>query len=105
MAKVTLNPALAKLHGSIDGMVIKNTPHGMVLARRPDMSRVRWSPAQRAHRRRMQAAAEHYRKVMADPEEAARCTARARKLKVPVSSLVMGEYLKAAASAAPRRTT
>jgi hypothetical protein len=99
MAKLTLNSALKQLQGTIDGLIIKHTPHGPVLCRRPDMSRVRWSPAQLAHRRRMQAAAAHYREVMADPGRAARCVARARKLKVPVSSLVMGEYLKAAGAA------
>ncbi len=94
MAKLTLNTALQSLRGGIDGFVIRDTPHGQVLSRRPDMSRVCWSPAQVAHRERMQAAAVHYREVMADPKEAARCIARARKLKVPVSSLVMGEFLK-----------
>lgn len=96
MAKLTLNSALNQISGTIDGWVIKHTPHGSVLSRRPDMSRVRWSLAQRANRQRMQAAAAHYRQVMADPKEAATLVARARKLKMPVSSLVMGEYLRAA---------
>ena len=98
MAKLTLNAALSRLQGSLDGFVIKHTPHGQVLSRQPDMSRVRWSPAQRANRKRMKEAAIHYRKVMADPKEAARSLARARKLKVPVSSLVMGEFLRGGAS-------
>jgi hypothetical protein len=99
MAKLKLHSTLKSLHGALDGLVIKNTPHGQVLARRPDMSRVRWSPAQKAHRQRMQDAALHYRRVMADPVLAARCVAKARRMKVPVSSLVMGAFLKNAKSA------
>jgi hypothetical protein len=47
----------------------------------------------------MQDAARHYRRVMANPVLAARCVAKARRMKVPVSSLVMGEFLKNAKSA------
>ena len=36
---------------------------------------------------------------MADPQQAARCAARAARKKIPVSSLVMGEYLKQAGQA------
>ena len=99
MAKLTLHPSFKNLRGAIDGLIIKNTPYGQVLSRSPDMSRVRWSPAQIANRKRMHAAAAHYRQVMADPKEAARCLARARKAKMPVSSLVMGEFLKRAKTA------
>ena len=44
----------------------------------------------------MKAAAAYYRKVMAEPALAARYVARARRRQIPVSSLVMGEFLKAA---------
>ena len=95
---------LKRLRGSIDGLVIKHTAHGHVLSRRPDMSRVKWSPAQQARRRLMQDAAKHYRKIMTDPKQAARLVAIAAKKKIPVSSLVMGEYLRTAGkSSAPSR--
>ena len=57
MAKAQLNSMLTQLRGSIGGLVIKHTAHGPVLARRPDMSGVQWSPAQLAQRRLMQDAA------------------------------------------------
>jgi hypothetical protein len=42
----------------------------------------------------MKAAAAHYRSVMADPAAADRLRTRAKKLGMPVSSLVMGEFLQ-----------
>lgn len=67
MAKLKLNSALTQLRGEIDGLVIRHTPHGAILSRRPDMSRVKWSPAQKARRKLMQSAAVHYHAVMKDP--------------------------------------
>lgn len=93
MAKVRLNSTLVQLQGAIGGLVIRHTPHGDVLSRSPDMSRVKWSAAQLAQRKRMKAAAQHYRRLMAEPAKAARYVARAAKLRIPVSSLVMGEFL------------
>jgi len=103
MARLTLNSALVQLRGSIDGLVIKHTPQGAVLSRRPDMSRVKWSPAQKARRKLMQEAAEHYRTLMEDPKQASRYRALATKKKIPVSAFVMGEYLKRAAKVLPRQ--
>jgi hypothetical protein len=100
MAKVHLNPALTQLQGTVDGMVIKHTPHGSVLSRRPDMSRVKWSPAQIAHRKLMKDAATHYRAMMADPGKASQCIVRAKKTGVPVSAMIIGEYLKRARNSA-----
>lgn len=94
MAKVQLNALLKQLQGAIGGLVIKQTAHGPILAAKPDMSRVKWSPAQIAQRKLMRAASSHYRRTMEDPKLAAAAMARARKQKVPVSSLVMGEFMK-----------
>ena len=98
MAKLVLNSVLQQLRGSIDNLVVRRTSHGAVLSRRPDMSRVKWSSAQKKQRRLMQEAAQHYRTVMEDPKQAARYRSLAARKKIPVSSLVMGEYLKAAKS-------
>lgn len=94
MAKVELDSLLRNIRGSIGNLVVKRTAHGLVLTRSPDMSKVKWSPAQRARRKLMQDAAAHYRTVMKNPKQAARYRVLAAKQKIPVSSLVMGEYLK-----------
>ena len=85
---------LRQVRSSIGNLAIKHTPHGAVLSRRPDMSKVKWSPAQVARRKLMEEAGVHYRAVMQDPKRAARYSALAAKKKIPVSSFVMGEYLK-----------
>ncbi len=100
MAKLQLNSALRDLRGSLDNLVVRRTPYGKVLSRKPDMSRVKWSPSQLAQRQKMKSAASQYRKLMSDPAQAARHTARAAKLGIPVSSLVMGELLQAPAKEA-----
>ncbi len=80
--------------------MFKHTRHGPLVTKRPDMSRVKWSPAQRAQRQLMQKAARHYREAMLNPKQAAQYRAVAAKQKIPVSSLVMGEYLKNAKKSA-----
>lgn len=97
MAKLTLNSSLTELRGSIEGFVVRHTAHGPILSRRPNMAKVKWSPAQKARRKLMKSAADHYRAVMQDPKVAERYRALAARRKIPVSSLVMGEYLKRAA--------
>lgn len=92
--KLTLNRLVDHLRGSVGRVVVRHTPHGTILSRLPDMSRVKWSPAQKARRKLMQQAADYYRTQMEDPKTAALHRTRAAKKKIPVSSLVMGEYLK-----------
>ena len=99
MAKLKLNSSLTELRGSIEGFVVRHTRHGSILSRSPDMSRVKWSPAQKARRKLMKSAADHYRAVMQDPKQATRYRALAARQKIPVSSFVMGEYLRRAAAA------
>jgi hypothetical protein len=67
MAKVQLDTALASITGSLGKFVYKhyrNDKRGQVLSRKPDISRVKWSPAQRAHRQRMKSAAAFHRQVL-----------------------------------------
>lgn len=99
MAKIQLNSILRELRGSLGDLVIRHTPHGQVVSRKPDMSRVQWSSSQIAHRERMKSAAIEYRKVMSNPVQAARHSARAAKLGIPVSSLIMGEFLRTRSAA------
>jgi hypothetical protein len=94
MAKVDLSSFLSGMSGRVGDFVVRQTPAGLVLSRAPDMSKVKWSPAQRARRKLMRDASVHYRAVMKDPKQAARYRTLAAKKKIPVSSLVMGEFLK-----------
>ena len=95
--KIQLDAALASLSGTLGNLVYKhyrNDKRGHVISRKPDMSRVKWSPAQRAHRQRMKAAAAFHRQVLADPALLKKYTAHAKKNRVNLSAVTMGEVLR-----------
>lgn len=70
MAKAKLNPILLELHGKMGDMVFRRTPRGgMSLIRMADMSRVKWSPAQQANRRRFREAVNLARHALNDPAQ------------------------------------
>lgn len=94
MAKLDLHSFLYRVSGRVGNVVIRQTRTGAVMSRLPDTSKVKWSPAQRARRKLMREAGAHYRAVMSDPAQADRYRALAAKKKIPVSALVMGEFLK-----------
>ena len=68
MAKVTLNPTIREIYGQMDNIVFRRTQDGQIgLMKKPDMSRVVWSPAQEAQRERFRDANRYARAAMADP--------------------------------------
>ena len=97
MPRIELNSALASVRGTMDGWVYKHykaDKRGLVLSRKPDMSGVKPSPAQRAHRQRMRDAAAFHRQVLADPVQLKKYRALAKKLRIPLSAATMGEVLR-----------
>jgi hypothetical protein len=82
MAKVRLHPLLEQRRGSIKGMVFRLSHNGKTsVYLEPDMSRVKWSPAQVAHREKFAAARAYARAAMADPELRTIYTLRSLELK------------------------
>jgi hypothetical protein len=69
MAKVELHPLIKQIRGKLYGdLVLKLSPQGeLIIAKRPDMSKVRWSRAQKAHRQRFKQAVEGAKAALADP--------------------------------------
>jgi hypothetical protein len=97
MPKFKLNTALVSLRGTLDGFVYKhyaNDKRGMVLSRVPDMSGVKPSKAQLAHRQRMKAAAEFHRQVLNDPALLKKYQRIARQKRINLSAATMGEVLR-----------
>ena len=94
MAKLDLHSFLSRVSGRVGDVVVRQTRAGPVVSRLPDTSKMKWSPAQRARRKLMRDAGAHYRAVMSDPKQAERYRALAAKKKIPVSALVMGEFIK-----------
>ena len=69
MTKAKLNPVLELLTGKMGSMVFRRAHTGKLsLIKSPDMSRVKWSPAQKEHRRRFKQAVAYARAAMADPD-------------------------------------
>ena len=69
MAKVKLNPMFEEVHGKFGDMVFRRTRNGgLSLMRKPDMSKVKWSPAQKANRQRFREAMAYAQQALADPQ-------------------------------------
>ena len=82
MAKVRLHPLFEELRGKIKGMVFRLSHNGKTsVYMDPDMSRVKWSPAQMAHRERFAAARAYAKAALADPELRTLYTLRSLELK------------------------
>lgn len=97
MSKLQLNSALAGVRGTIDGWVYKHyraDKRGMVLSRKPDMSKVVPSPAQRKHRAKMKEAAAFHRRVLSDPVLLKKYQRIAKQRRINLSAATMGEVLR-----------
>jgi hypothetical protein len=69
MPKVKLNPIFEELSGQIgNNLVLRRTYEGRIsLSKKPDMSKVEWTPAQAAHRQRFKHAVAYAHAAMANP--------------------------------------
>jgi hypothetical protein len=94
MPKATLNTALIALRGRIDGFVYKQYHYGTVVTRVPDMTKVKPSKAQLAHRQRMREAAQFHRQVLKDPALLKKYQRIARQSRINLSAATMGEVLR-----------
>ena len=71
MAKVRFKGPIEEIRGTLYDVVFKRSANGkMIVTKRPDMSNVEWSKAQRAQRGRFALANQYVRAVKADPTSA-----------------------------------
>ncbi len=69
MAKAKLNPLVELITGKVGNLVFRRAHTGKLsVICRADMSGVKWSPAQKAHRQRFREAVCYAKAVMKDPE-------------------------------------
>jgi hypothetical protein len=60
---------MLEIRGAVGDMVFKKSPQGeMIVTKRPDMSKVEWSPAQKAQRQRMKEASVYAKGALGTPE-------------------------------------
>jgi hypothetical protein len=68
MARIKRNSLiLGGLSGKIGNLVIKQTPHGNVLSKYPDMTNVVASADQKTQRSRFKCAVDYAQQILADP--------------------------------------
>jgi hypothetical protein len=96
MPKVRLAPWLMEVYGSLgEDVTFRRTPKGKVsIIKKPDMSKVEWSPAQVAQRQRMKEAIAYAQAILADPEKKKIYAKRAKRKKRRAYDEALSEYLK-----------
>ena len=67
MVKVFLNPGIRRMSGKMGDWTYRFTYGQQTIMKTPDMSKVKWSKAQKAHRQRFRRAISYARQAMADP--------------------------------------
>jgi hypothetical protein len=80
MAKVRFKGPVEEIRGTLYDVVFKRSPTGkIIVSRRPDMTGVEWSEAQRAQRGRFALANGYVKAVKADPRAWAAYQKKAKK--------------------------
>ena len=99
MAKVELHAWIKEMHGRMGDIVFKRSPSGkIIMSKLPDMSRVKWSKAQKQNRKRFKQAIKYAKAAMAEPKVRAVYEKRAAKenrqpFRVAVSDHLQGKDL------------
>ena len=95
MTKVRLNPLIEEFHGTLFDVVFKRSPHGnLIVTKRPDISKVKWSKAQRAQRERFKQATEYAKAAMTEPKVRAVYEKMAAKEHKRPYALALSDYFK-----------
>ena len=69
MPKVRFKDMVIEIQGTLYDVVFKKSPKGKtIITRKPDMSGVKWSKAQKDHRKRMRKANKYAAAAMANPD-------------------------------------
>lgn len=95
MAKVKFNPLMDEMHGKTGNMVLRRSRKGDVYAiKLADMSKVKWSEAQKAHRQRFKEATAYAKAAMADPQVRAQYEEIAIRQNRSPFFVAVSDYLK-----------
>lgn len=94
MPKVTLQPAILGLSGKMGDVVFRyNRKTGTTsISKVPDMTKVKWSKAQKEQRRRFQAAVEYAKTVKTQPEVWAQYQRIAKKKRKRAWDLAVSDH-------------
>ena len=94
MAIITFNKGIMEIHGKVGKHIYRRGPNGStIVCKRPDMSAVQPSEAQKVHRQRFKEAVAYAKAALADPELRDHYEAQATSDKTPYN-LAVADYLK-----------
>ena len=95
MAKIILNPIIQQAQGKMGNIVFRRSHTGeMSITKVPDMSKVKWSKAQKAHRQRFKLAVAYAKAAMAEPKVRVRYEKAALKAGKRPFDLAVADYFK-----------
>lgn len=95
MPKVRMSPLVEEFRGMMYDVVFKRSPKGnMIVTKRPDMSKVKWSKAQKEQRQRFKQAVAYAKAALADPKLRARYEKRAQRQHKRAWDVALSDYLK-----------
>jgi hypothetical protein len=107
MVKIILKPGIRRMSGTLGDWTFRWTHGRQTIMKTPDLSKVKWSKAQKAHRQRFRQAIAYARRAMADPSIRAHYQKVAKKagrqpFRVAVSDFFAGKNLLKKPPPAPR---
>lgn len=94
MPRVRFHPLIEEIHGTMYDMVFKKSPKGnMIVTKRPDMSKVKWSKAQMEQRQRFKKAVAGAKAALANPKLRARYEKKAQRQHKRTWDVALADYL------------
>jgi hypothetical protein len=85
---------MEEIHGTLYDLVFKKTPQGkMIVTKKPDMSRVKWTKAQKANRAHMSKAITDTQVALMNPRVRAKYDRKAKKLGRRAWNLALSDCL------------
>ena len=95
MAKIKLSSMFDDIYGRFGGFIFRRSPQGRtLLSRVPNMKRVRWSKAQKAHRQLFKEASAYAKIALKDPEMLAHYQEIARQQNGKPYNMAISAYFK-----------
>lgn len=93
MPKVKFKPMFVEIQGTMYEMVFKKSSHGNpIVTRKPDMSKVKWSPAQKQQRKRFKVGVAAVQAALREPRVRRKYERKAKRLEKRAWDLAMSDY-------------
>ncbi|HEY3476618.1 MAG TPA: hypothetical protein VGK56_18520, partial [Anaerolineales bacterium] len=94
MVKIVLQPGLRELRGKMGDWTYRRMYGKQTIMKTPDMSKVKWSKAQKAHRQRFRGAIRYARRAMSDPDVRAHYEKEAKKAGRQPFRMAVSDFFK-----------